>query len=181
MPPFDKLVPATELPRGTCDLPLPSTGEWLLAGPIENREGEAMRDALPGEDDFSLLDWIPHTAYHGFVDVNHFTRPHTRGAGVHHRGVVALARCTIEAPSDMTASVSVTWDDELVVLVNNESPVYMDHHYAFRSGTIDLPLHAGKNTVILKLSNEAGSNHGGWAFAFRCTTPEGEVLLPRAE
>ena len=41
-------------------------------------------------------------------------------------------------------------------------------------------LKKGANTVVLRLSNEQGSNHGGWTFAFKATTPDGTVLVPRA-
>jgi hypothetical protein len=30
------------------------------------------------------------------------------------------------------------------------------------------------------LSNDTGTNHGGWAFAFRATAPDGSILIPRA-
>ena len=42
-------------------------------------------------------------------------------------------------------------------------------------------LHAGANTVLLKLSNDRGSNHGGWAFAFRAETADGTALIPHAD
>ena len=38
----------------------------------------------------------------------------------------------------------------------------------------------GDNVVDVTLTNTRNFNHGGWAFAFHATTPEGEVLLPRA-
>jgi len=100
---------------------------------------------------------------------------------MHHTGVVGLARCTVEAPSDMTASIRLAWDDDLVMRVNSGSPVHMGHHYAFREGTVDVALRAGTNDILLRLSNEDGSNHGGWAFCFRCMTPDGQVLLPSVE
>ena len=41
-------------------------------------------------------------------------------------------------------------------------------------------LRAGANLVTLKLSNTRGSNHGGWAFAFRAEAADGTLLAPRA-
>ena len=35
--------------------------------------------------------------------------------------------------------------------------------------------------VVLKLSNTVGFNYCGWAFAFRTTLPDGNVLIPGAE
>jgi hypothetical protein len=41
-----------------------------------------------------------------------------------------------------------------------------------------VPLNAGDNTLLLKLSNTIGPNHGGWGFAFQARTPDGVLLLP---
>lgn len=62
MPPWPKVLPGTELLRGTIDLlrqtgspsPVaslcaPHDGEWWLCGPFENEQGEAMGKALPPE------------------------------------------------------------------------------------------------------------------------------------
>ena len=51
----------------------------------------------------------------------------------------------------------------------------------FRSRSQPVRLHAGANTVLLKLSNDLGSNHGGWAFAFRAETADGTALIPHAD
>ena len=50
----------------------------------------------------------------------------------------------------------------------------------FRQRTVEVPLKKGPNRVSVLLSNDTGSNHGGWAFAFRATAPDGSILVPRA-
>jgi hypothetical protein len=173
MPGFDKLLPGEELPVGSCDLALPDRGGWLVAGPI----------GLDGfhEADITKLSWTEARSHHGFVDFNHCFRPTGRGVGTHHTGVAGLAQCVVRAAHATTASLQLAWDDTLTIVVNGGSPIPLGENPAFRTKTIDTPLVEGENHLTVTLSNESGSNHGGWAFAFRCTTSEGEVLLPEPE
>ena len=92
----------------------------------------------------------------------------------------ALARCILHAPTDCAATLHLAWDDHLTLRVNEEQ-FDPGHHHAFRSRAIPVQLRAGANTVVLKLSNDSGSNHGGWAFALRAETADGTVLTPQAE
>ena len=55
----------------------------------------------------------------------------------------------------------------------------MKHNFGSRE--LAVPLKAGANRVSIRLSNERGFNHGGWAFAFQATTADGQRLLPQAE
>lgn len=178
MPPFDKLLPGAELPPGECDLALPDCGGWLLSGPIDNAGGAAMQGTLAEETDLSLRPWTPARSHHGFVDLGHYFRPRRRGSGAHHAGVVGLARCRLRAPRDLVASLQLAWDDELTLTVNDGMPLDLGRNAAFRARVVDLPLKEGENRLLLKLSNETGSNHGGWAFAFRCLAPDGTLLRP---
>ena len=205
MPNWPQLLPGTELLRGTCDLPLPGSGEWWLCGPFGNEDDRAMTTTLPPETEFNaevaydgmhgetsawLTDgsrelgrdvarWIRRRANHGFVDFNHVFRPRARGVGKTDEGV-AVARCVLEAPSDMTARLRLAWDDHMVVRVNDRA-FDLGNHYAFRAQTLEVPLRAGTNAVVLKLSNTRGSNHGGWAFALQAWAPDGTVLVPQAK
>lgn len=190
------------LPRGTCDLPLPDSGRWWLCGPFGNADGRAWSrehpaemhsepgavcDALHEEGSPWLTDgsraagldqarWVRRSAIHHFIDFNHVFRPHARGVARTHPGV-ALARCTLRAPATMAASLRVAWDDDLLLRVNGGSPIVLGRNMAFRAHTVEVPLNAGDNTLLLKLSNTIGTNHGGWAFAFQARTPDG-VLVP---
>jgi hypothetical protein len=44
-----------------------------------------------------------------------------------------------------------------------------------------MPLKQGRNPVLITLTNSRGTNHGGWAFAFRAATAGGVLLLPKAD
>jgi hypothetical protein len=78
----------------------------------------------------------------------------------------------------MSASLQLAWDDALTLAINGGSPLLRGENRAFRARTVAADLVEGDNHLLLTLSNTRGSNHGGWAFAFRCMTPEGEILLP---
>ena len=91
----------------------------------------------------------------------------------------ALARCVLEAPGETEATLQLAWDDALLLRVNDET-FDLGSHYAFRARRLPVRLRAGANLVTLKLSNTRGSNHGGWAFAFRADTTDGTLLAPRA-
>ena len=64
--------------------------------------------------------------------------------------------------------------------VNNDKAIDMGNHQRFRQKTVEVPLQRGDNRVTLTLSNTTGQNHGGWAFAFKATDPQGNLLLPES-
>lgn len=185
MPEFANLLPGTPLARGEMDEPLPEAGTWWLKGPLENKAGEAIRDGLAASgDDGRQLDpegWTKRASHHGFVDFGHVFRPEVRGVGVHYTDKAAVARCVLEAEREMTARLRLAWDDRLVLQVGAAAPLDLGDHAAFRQKTVQVPLAKGRNQVKIALSNTRGSNHGGWAFAFKATAPDGGVLLPKAE
>ena len=207
MPDWPLLMPGAELPRGACDLPLPDSGSWWCCGPFYNRGTDAMSMDLPPETEFDpkatydglhtkaegspwlsegskaagkdKARWVRRNAMHGFVEFNHIFRSHTRGVGPSFGGC-AVARCVLDVPEDMTATLRLAWDDGLVLRVNGQRHD-LGHHDAFECQSLDVPLHAGPNTIVIKLSNEYGSTHGGWCFAFRATTRDGQALIPQAD
>lgn len=208
MPSWDVLArrqSGDNLLRGTHDVPPPDSGCWQLCGPFGNSNNVAMQETLGPETRFDPLAtfdgkheegspwlsdasreaqldrprWIQRSAIHGFIDFNHCFRPRTRGVAPSHPGA-AIARCILKAPVAMTATLFLSWDDGLVLRVN-EASHELGNHTAFRSCSVVVPLRAGPNTIVLKLSNTRGSNHGGWAFAFHATTPDGHSLLPGGE
>ncbi len=205
MPEWTQLLPGEELPRDTCDLPLPTSGGWWLCGPFGNDDDWAMKSPLAAEEAFSpdqsydgrheqdsawltegsrelgrdVARWIKRSALHGFVDFNHVFRPFAWGVGKTHPGV-AIARGILDVEAETSTSLKLSWDDHLVLSVNGVRTDLGTHH-AFRTQTVQAPLKAGVNTIVLKLSNALGSNHGGWAFAFQATTAAGDRLVPTAE
>ncbi len=174
-----RLKPQVEVAREEVDLPLPDSGAWQIAGVFDNENGQAMKAPVGAETDPSHATWLACRADHGFVDFAHYFRPHQRGAGVFYDGKAAIARAVIDSPADVTANFRFAWDDDLVLRVNDEQVVSSDHQDAFRPKTYPVKLHKGSNMVTVKLSNTRGSNHGGWVFNLRATTPEGMVLIPK--
>ena len=202
MPDWGQLLPGVELRRGVHDLALPQSGEWWLCGPFANHDGQAMARTLAPESVFNAdasydglhaaesawlsegsrragrARWVRRAAHRGFVDFNHVFRPWGRGVGRTDEGA-ALARCVLEAPGETEATLQVAWDDALLLRVNDET-FDLDSQYAFRPRRVPVRLRGGANVVTLKLSNTRGSNHGGWAFAFRAQAADGTLLAPRA-
>jgi hypothetical protein len=196
---------AAAFPRGTYDEPLPDSGSWLLCGPFDNREGQAMETALPPETEFEPtatydglhgpgsgwcsegacergLDrarWVRRDAVHGYVDFLHVFQPQVKGVGVSQPGV-ALARGVFTLPADTAATLRLAWDDTLEFRLNGEQ-VSAGNHPTFALAEFPIRLRAGANVLLLKLSNTIGLNHGGWAFACQCVLPDGTHLLPQAE
>jgi hypothetical protein len=182
LPGFEHLVPgrySKEVPRGTHDLALPDSGQWLVSPAEDERAIEtALATPLKLGSAFDPKDWIKQSAMHGFVDFGHVHRPEKRGAGVFHEGG-ASARCVLTAPDDLTARFRISYDDRLVLRVNDQKPIDLGHRNNFGSRELDVSLKKGKNEVVVTLSNTRNFNHGGWAFSFLATTPEGQVLVPR--
>ena len=194
--------PSAEFPRGTYDEPPLGTGSWLLCGPFDNREGQAMAEFLPPEIVFDAeanydglhgadsgwctagaqergLDrarWVPRDAIHGFVDFLHVFQPQMKGVGVSQPGV-ALARCVLTVARPTEVTLRIAWDDCLEFRLNGAQTTGDDHPmFALREFAANLQ--AGENILLLKLSNTIGLNHGGWSFAFQCMLPDGSQLLP---
>lgn len=86
----------------------------------------------------------------------------------------------LDAPADMMAKVRLAWDGSAVMRVNGTATEF-NHNAHFRQRTVEVPLKKGRNNVSVLLSNDTGTNHGGWAFAFRATAPDGSILVPKAE
>jgi hypothetical protein len=182
IPKLEDRMPGVKLPRGAMDLPLPDAGTWLLQPPLDNEDGAAIKAALATPLPHDLApgaDWIKRSANHGYIDFNLVFRPEVRGVGVHYKGKAAHAFCVLQADRDLTATVRLAWDDHAVLRANDGAPIDLGEHPAFRDRTIEVPLKKGRNVVAVTLSNETGTNHGGWAFAFKATTPDGALLQPR--
>ena len=141
----------------------------------------------PAGDTREVARWTRRSAVHGFVDFNHIFRPTVRGVAKTHSGV-AVARCVLRAPADITARLRLAWDDHMTLRVNDDQRFDLGLNGAFRARTVDVQLRAGDNVVVLKLSNvanlgvprsddEESSNHGGWAFAFQAMSHDGAVLV----
>ena len=205
MPEWSLLMPGTKLPKGSCDLPIPETGEWWLCGPFYNKDNRAMCRVLPAELEFQpdriydgmheessywlttlsrelgrdAAKWIKRPSLHGFIDFRHVFRPCQRGVSPTESGV-ALARCLMNVPGNTSVIMQIAWDDHLIVRVDSEI-FEMGEHTSFKAEKLKLNLTAGTHEIIVKLSNDIGFSHGGWAFSFIAFTENGIVLVPCAE
>ncbi len=184
MPKWEQLLPGVELKRGKMDMPLPDHGSWRVHGVLPNVDNAAIQAAAAGQEAGAIegdkTEWFKRKTLHGFVDFNHVYRTEKRGVATHHRGKAAQARCVLTSPGAQTVKLRFAWDDHLVVRVNEDAAQDLGNHPAFRDQEIKVRLKAGENTVLVTLSNEQGTNHGGWTFAMKATAENGEVLLPGA-
>jgi len=182
-PPIEKRLPGSEVRRGEYDLALPDAGQWWIAGPLLLN----FKEALPSATGFDSAKpyheraWRKFAALRGFVEFNHVFRPEPNNKNSLTLDAVAVARCTLDAPEATKAKLTLAWDDELVIQVNEAEPLNLGRHSYMQSKTIEVPMVKGKNTVALRLSNTVGMTRGAWNFSFRCVTAEGKKLLPRTE
>ncbi len=177
IPPFEKLLPGVKLPKETCDLQIPASGSWKVTGPFENKNDSAIKRKLLAERQTNEFNWITRSAHHGFFDFNHCWRPDK--IGLHYRKHVALAMCTIKSPRKGKAKIRVSWDDHLVITLNNNT-IDMGNNIFFRTKAIDVDLRKGGNRLIVKLSNTSALSYGGWAFAMLITLENGVTLRPNS-
>ncbi|NQT17294.1 MAG: DUF2961 domain-containing protein [Planctomycetes bacterium] len=183
MPDWESLLPGKPLERGEMDLALPDRGAWWVKAPAADAKRgitEAISTRLDRKTPVEEEGWTMRRSDHGFVDFNHVDRPQRRGVGVHHRDVVGEARCIIRSPQATKAKIRLSWDERAVLRLGDDKPVDLGDHRYFRSKSIPVELHEGPNVLSITLSNTSGTNHGGWCFAFRCRTADGQVLLPEA-
>ena len=183
MPAFSHLVPGRSsqtIPSGTYDLPLPDSGTWWISEVSDKGAVEvASRTPLQLNKAINTAVWKERRAINGFIDILHARRPNVKGAGIYiHAGTVS-ARCVLRAPTRLTATVRLAWDDRLVLRVNDSVPIDLGHRDDFGTRKVDLPLEEGDNVVDVTLSNTRNFNHGGWTFAFHATTNDGTVLVPQ--
>ncbi len=185
MPPPEKRMPGTEVLRGDYDLPLPDYGAWRVAGPFDVPPASlpTARD-LDFDVPFNGREWRTFSSLRGFVDFNHIYRPEPSNDNSPTLEAVAVARAVLHAPDAGEATLTLGWDDRLVIQVNDGAPLDLGEHRYFRSQTVQVPLEAGENTVALWLNNgdqTESMSRGGWVFSFRAQTEDGAILRPQAD
>ena len=202
MPPWNKIMPATELRRGECDIVPEDGADWWLCGPFENADDIAMKGPLPPEEGFdpeatynggfrvdspwrykdapadqATARWVRRREIHHFIDFNHVFRPHTRGVSKCWPAA-ATALTYLVLPRDAGAVLHLAWDDEISILVNGEQVVERLFHRTFRPEKVLVKLRKGINRIQIKLSNTMGTTWGAWCFAFRAVLADGTIIKP---
>ena len=206
IPPWDQVLPGIELKRGECDIEGESGGEWWLCGPFENVEGEGMNKTLPPENEFKpdatynggfkedspwlypgsgykdqhIARWLRRREINRFIDFNHVFRPWHPGVAVCWPAL-AYALTWLEADHEGEAVLSITWDDELRLRMNDGEEMILGDNTSFRRKEVKVKLNKGRNKILLKLSNTKGGTWGAWCYAFRARLSDGSILKPKID
>lgn len=168
LPPVKQRMPGSEIRRGEYDLPLPDTGRWQIAGPLDLKSTSTERK------------WLDADAIRGFVEFNHTFRPDpTNKNSPTLIDVAAEARCVLESPTTTTAKLTLGWDDSLVLRVNDDEPRDLGEQKYLKGRTIDVPLKQGANRIHVRLTNATGLTRGAWNFSFSARTADGATLVPQ--
>ncbi|MEI6753742.1 MAG: DUF2961 domain-containing protein [Paludibacter sp.] len=184
MPDWKKLEPGVDLRPSEMDLTLPDDGSWAIGPLLDNKNDEAIIQALNAETGKMKIDlqgWTKQATYHGFVDFNRSYRIHDSGNTSTYSGKAVSAVTMLEVPADMKIRIRIAWDDHLVLKVNDEQAIDFGSNKYFRQRTEEVQLRKGKNRISVTQSNDRGYNFGGWAFAFKATTLKGVTIVPRFE
>lgn len=180
LPPAGQRKPGSEVRRGEYDLALPDTGKWWIAGPFDVKSQPAL--PLKSFDPTSALDgrkWREVEAIRGFVEFNHVLRPEaTNKNSPTLVDVSAVASCALDSPTAGMGQLTLGWDDQLTVAVNDAAPIELGGQHYLRGRTIEVPLIKGANRIAVRLSNTTGLTRGSWNFAFSAVGPDGQKLLP---
>jgi len=183
MPPLKQRLPGSEVRRGDYDLPLPDAGGWWITGPLSLTDRElppatGFDPAKPWKD----RSWKKVDSLRGFVEFNHVLRPEPSNKNSPTMvDAAAVARCTLESPSAATGTLTLGWDDQLIIRINDGEPIDLGTQPYLKPREIKMPLVAGRNTVTVWLSNTTGMTRGAWNFSFRAATADGVELRPKVD
>ena len=163
-------------------MPLPDCGSWWLAGPFGEVEPLPKNDGrFDPKRPFIDRPWHKRSSIRGFVEFNHVLRPKASNANSPTLDGWAVAVSKLQAPKEMTADVRLAWDDHLILKINDDPPVDLGSQPYIRARSVKVKLRKGTNEVQVWLTNRVGVTRGAWNFAFRATTPEGNLILPKSE
>jgi hypothetical protein len=204
LPTWDKLLPGTELPRGTCDV-LDDEPRWWLCGPFHPAGGDALDERLPPEtgpfdpsasyagtgyatdspwrrEDHHVARWVSHADIDGFVDFSHVFRPVGPENALTYPAV-GLAQSWLQLPEAGEATLQLGWVNDLRLQINDAPWQVLGHHPYFQTVAHRMRLTAGANRIRVKLDNpdggRAGYSWGAWVFALRAVLPAGTEIEPR--
>ncbi len=148
--------------------------KWRVVGPFDWTPAEGFAKTFIGEPDVDLSatydkgqQWKPLETGHlaGHLDLT--------GPLEMRDNAAAFAHCVISVSEDMDATLRGGSDDGLKIWVNGEvvHANDVDRGYAPDSDVAPVKLKAGKNAVLVMISQRMG----GWNFGLRLTRPDGTV------
>lgn len=202
MPSWDKMLPGVELRSEECDIPAQDSGQWWLCGAfplsdmtrtlppeigfdpqavydVQWETGSAWTKDVAPDHPQTKAHWMLCNDIHGFVDFSHAFRPRALGVWRAWDGV-ACATTWLTVSEDSDASLTFTWDDDLVYSLNDAEPISLGRHEEFDTEEVTVHLQKGANRLCVKQSNTFGKNWGGWCFALLARLRDGTVLKPGA-
>ena len=182
MPPAPQRKFGSEVRRGEFDVAPPDTGKWWIAGPlpIASPVGLPPHAGFDPQQPLGESKWLEVDAIRGFVEFNHHYRPAASNSNSPTLAdVAAVARATLVSPGDVTAKLTLGWDDRLTMRVNDGDVQDLGTQPYLKGRTIDVPLRKGPNSVTIHLTNTTGLTRGAWNFSFSALTADGTVLIPQ--
>jgi hypothetical protein len=192
LPEGAELSPAATVPRLSNDLPLEYEDGWRVFGPLANAE-VPFAETLPlevreepgarqtymagsGENrDTMEVVWKLHTAPRGFLDFNEVMRPRLRTIQLQ-TGCYAYAVGYVEVPEEMETAVRIGFDDHLRLRVNDAVVLDEEHSAGFAVSVVPVRLRAGRNRILVKLSNEHNTTWRAWVFHLAFVDRSGQRL-----
>lgn len=196
VPAVEARMPEAEVRYGQHDLAPRPSEDWLLLAPFpcntaepfdtlrpfEKAETGAERvrytpvgvegfskPSLPGGESMEVR-WRQQTAYHHFVDFHMVARPAITAICLQTE-VVGYALRYVESPSACVVEACLGFDDEASVRVNDRECFRGCHARGFREARFPVELRAGRNRILVKLSNLDNDNWRFWGFSFRLDEP----------
>jgi hypothetical protein len=190
-PEANKRMPNSLAPYGTYDIEPHNAETWKLLAPFPCTQTEpfetfrgfelaetgdesfiftpigvegASQPSIPGGDCMDVR-WNLQTAYHSFVDFNIMARPAITCVCLQTE-VVGYALKYVDWPSDEDVEVSVSFDDELSVRVNDSIAFHANHPKGYSEETFTATFKKGSNRILVKLSNFENTTFKLWGFCF---------------
>jgi hypothetical protein len=197
VPGADRRMPDSESYYGTFDLEPGKGLEWKLLAPFEItaeepfahvrdfekretgsetfiyqvRRGNVgrVRPTLPSGDRMQVT-WRERPAFHNFVDFNEVARPAVDLISFQ-TGVVGYALTYLQSDVERDVWLHLGFDDELELRVNDNVVLHGVHGAGFEEKRVRAHLSAGRNRLLVKLSNYDNTTWRLWSFSFRVEPP----------
>ncbi len=160
----------------------PALSQWLLVGPFDNPRGEGFSRPYPPEQSISPnatyvgkhgapITWHRHVAWSGIDYV--LASQAATGAET-----VAYATTQVWSPEERLAQVALRGEGRFRLWWNQEEIISSQGPWLIEPLFAPVSLHAGWNSILVKLVRDAGEEYAGrdWAFRLDVVDMQGAVL-----